>query len=106
MEILKSVHHAVRTHPTLGRMALYAIPDIRWSVNVRGIGLMSIRLRRNRSYWLRDPLYNESFMLGAMQRLIRPNDIVFDVGANLGLYVRFMVQRFGAGKVIALRRNG
>ena len=101
MEILKSLRHAVRTHPTLGRMALYAIPDIRWSVNVRGIGLMSIHLRRNRSYWLRDPLHHESFMLGAMQRLIRPNDIVFDVGANLGLYVRFMVQRFGAGRVIA-----
>jgi FkbM family methyltransferase len=101
VRILKSLHHAIRVHPTLGRMALYAIPDIRWSVNVRGIGSMSINLRRNRSYWLRDPLYHESFMLGAMQRLIRPDDIVFDVGANIGLYVRFMVQQFGAGRVIA-----
>jgi FkbM family methyltransferase len=99
--ILNRLHHAIRNQPTLGRMVLYAIPDVRWSVNVRGIGLMKIHLRRNRSYWLRDPLYHESFMLGAMQRLIRPNDVVFDVGANIGLYVRFMVQQFGAGKVIA-----
>jgi FkbM family methyltransferase len=101
LRILKSLHHAIRTHPTLGRMAVFAIPDIRWSVDVRGIGPMSINLRRNRSYWLRDPLCHESFMLGAMQRFIRPDDIVFDVGANIGLYVRFMAQRFGAGRVIA-----
>jgi FkbM family methyltransferase len=99
--ILKGLQHFVRTHPTLGRIALYAIPDVRWSVNVRGIGLMSIQLRRNRSYWLRDPLSRESFMLGAMQRLIRPHHVVFDVGANIGLYVRFMVQQFGAARVIA-----
>lgn len=61
---------------------------------------MKITLRRNRSYWLRDPLVHETFMLGALQRLIRSGDTVFDVGANIGLYVRFMV-RFGAQRVIA-----
>ena len=99
--MLKNLHHAIRTRPRLGRVALCAIPDIPWRVNVRGIGPMNIRLRRNRSYWLRDPLSHESFMLGAMQRLIDPNDIVFDAGANIGLYVRFMLQKFGAGRVIA-----
>lgn len=101
MPILRSLNHVIRTHPALGRMAIRAIPDMRWTLNVRGVGPMTISLRRNRSYWLRDPLTHEAFMLGAMQRLIHPGDVVFDVGANIGLYVRFMVQRFGAGKVIA-----
>jgi FkbM family methyltransferase len=101
MRIFNGLHGAIRTHATLGRIALYAIPSVRWIVKIRGIGPMSINLRRNRSYWLRDPLYHESFMLGAMQQLIRPNDIVFDVGANIGLYARFMIQHFGASRVIA-----
>jgi FkbM family methyltransferase len=82
-------------------MAIRAIPDIPWGVNVRHIGPMKINVRTNRSYWLRDPVEGEKFILGAMQRLVRPGDIVFDVGANIGLHVRFLVQQFGAGKVIA-----
>jgi FkbM family methyltransferase len=62
---------------------------------------MTINLRRNRSYWLRDPLQHEAFMLGALRRLIRPGDTVYDAGANIGLYVRFMAQEFAAGRVIA-----
>jgi FkbM family methyltransferase len=61
---------------------------------------MAINLRRNRSYWLRDPA-SEDFVLSAMQRLVRPGDTVFDAGANIGLCVRFLIQRFGASKVIA-----
>lgn len=40
-------------------------------------------------------------MLGALQRLIRPGDVVYDVGANIGIYSRFIVQEFGASKVYA-----
>jgi FkbM family methyltransferase len=83
-------------------LALRAIPDLRWKVSVRGIGPMSISLRRNRSYWLRDPLTHESFMLSALERIVQPGDVVLDAGANIGLYSRFLIQRFGAGKVIAI----
>lgn len=99
--LLKGLRRAMVRHPTVGRMVLYAIPDAQWSVNVLGIGPMKFRLRSNRGYWLRDPLYHESFTLGAMQRFIRCDDVVFDAGANIGLYVRFMIQRFGARRVIA-----
>jgi FkbM family methyltransferase len=91
----------MREYPALGRIALYAIPNISVNIGVSDIGPLSIRLRSNRSYWLRDPLLHERFMLGAMQRLIQPGDIVFDVGANIGLYVRFIVQKLRAEQVIA-----
>jgi FkbM family methyltransferase len=39
-------------------------------------------------------------MLGALQRLIRPGDVVYDVGANIGLYTRF-IAHFGASQIIA-----
>lgn len=40
-------------------------------------------------------------MLGALQRLVRSGDVVYDVGANIGLYSRFLVQVFDAGQVYA-----
>jgi len=60
-----------------------------------------IRLRQHRMYWLRPPLLGESFMLSALQRLVREGDVVYDIGANIGLYSRFLVQCFGASKVYA-----
>jgi hypothetical protein len=66
MSALQKLHHAIRTNPRLGRMAIRAIPDIPLGVNVRHIGPMKINLRTNRSYWLRDPVEGEKFILGAM----------------------------------------
>src|SRR5437016_14508220 len=40
-------------------------------------------------------------MFGAMKRLIRPGDVSYDVGANVGLYARFMADVFGAAQVFA-----
>lgn len=58
-------------------------------------------MRRHRSYWLRDPLTLDRFFFGALQRLLQPGDVVYDVGSNIGLYVRFLVQQFQASRVIA-----
>jgi FkbM family methyltransferase len=99
--LLGKLQHAVRTRPALTRMALRAIPDINWNIKVRDIGPMNISIRKNRSYWLRDPVESEYFVLGSLQRLVRPGDTVFDAGANIGLHVRFLVQIFGANKVVA-----
>ena len=49
----------------------------------------------------RDTGTNLGFMLGALRRLIDPGAVVFDVGANIGMYVRFMLCRFNAGRVVA-----
>lgn len=35
------------------------------------------------------------------QRLIRPGDTVYDIGANIGLYSRIMLRWFQAGRIIA-----
>jgi FkbM family methyltransferase len=91
----------VRTTPWLGRWALRALPDMRWKINVHPIGRLEIRLRRDRNSWLRSPILSDGFMLGALQRLIHPGDVVYDIGANIGIYSRFMAQQFGAGRVYA-----
>lgn len=91
----------VRQNPTLGRIALLSIPDIHKKIHIEPIGPFHIRLRRHRSYWLRDPLTHERTLFGVLQMMIRKGDIVWDVGANIGLYSRFFVQAFGAGSVVA-----
>lgn len=91
----------LRTRPTLGRWSLYCIPDIRRRIRISEIGPLVIRLRRNRSFWLRHPLTHEGFMFGALRRLTRPGDVAYDVGANIGMYARFWTRVFGAGRVVA-----
>ena len=82
------------------RLALVVIPDITVPIKVHPIGWMTIRLKQHRLFWTRDFLTREAFMLGALKRLIRPGDVVYDVGANIGLYTRF-IAHFGASRIIA-----
>jgi FkbM family methyltransferase len=95
------ISYQIRKRPLLGRLILKAIPDMRWQINVRPIGKVSIRLRQHRMFWLRPPLVHEGFMLGGLQRLIREGEVAYDIGANIGLYSRFMVQVFKASHVYA-----
>src|SRR4029079_3332455 len=90
----------LRRQPVLGRWALNCLPDWPLRIQIPPIGRFHIRLRRHRSFWLRHPLTHEQFPLGVLQRLIRPGAVVYDVGANVGLYARFMTSVFGAGRVI------
>jgi len=87
-------------HRKLGALALRCLPDIRHGIKIPPIGRFDIRLRRNRSFWIRHPLAGETLMLGYLRRLVRPGDTVYDVGANLGLYTRFALH-FGAGLVVS-----
>jgi FkbM family methyltransferase len=41
------------------------------------------------------------FPLAALQALVRPGSVVYDVGANVGLYARFLVNCFRAARVVA-----
>jgi FkbM family methyltransferase len=101
MPFVRSLANSLRTRPLLGRWALRMIPDVPWTVQVEGIGPFRIRLRRNRSWWLRKPLESESFPFAMLRRWVRPGDVVYDCGANLGLYDRFLVSNLGAGRVVA-----
>jgi FkbM family methyltransferase len=100
LRLVRFVAYRLRTHPLLGRWALRLIPDCHWTLPLAGLGPFRIRLRRNRSLWLRDPLDSERFPFAMLRQLVRPGDVVYDVGANLGLYSRYLVS-LGARQVIA-----
>jgi FkbM family methyltransferase len=99
--IVRSIALALRTRPLLGRWALRMIPDLPWTLDVEGIGPFRVRLRRNRSFWLRKPLESESFPFAMLRHFVRPGDVVYDCGANLGLYDRFLTATLGASRVVA-----
>jgi FkbM family methyltransferase len=90
----------LQKHRRLGGLALRCVPDIRRRIEIEHIGAFDIRLRTNRSLWIRSPLVIEGTMLGYLKRLVRPGDVVYDIGANVGLYTRFAA-RFGAGHTVA-----
>jgi len=101
MARVRSLAYFLRTRPVLGRWALRLVPDIPWTVRVEGLGSFRIHLRRNRSLWLREPLESESFPFAMLRHLVRPGNVVYDCGANLGLYSRFLTGVLGASRVIA-----
>ena len=77
------------------------IPDWPWTLQLAGIGPFRVRLRRNRSLWLRDPVQEESFPFAMLRHLVPAGGVVYDVGANLGLYVRYLINDLGAARVVA-----
>jgi FkbM family methyltransferase len=101
LPLIRSFGYRLRTHPRLGRWALRMIPDVPWTLDIPGIGPFRVRLRRNRSLWLREPMESEAFPFAMLRRLVRPGDVVYDVGANLGLYARYLVATLSAGRVIS-----
>jgi FkbM family methyltransferase len=101
ISVARKIANSLRTRPVLGRWALRMIPDLPWTAQVEGIGPFRLRLRRNRSLWLRTPLEMEDFPFAMLRHLVRPGDVVYDCGANLGLYCRFLIGTLHAGRVIA-----
>ncbi len=91
----------IRKHQRLSRWTLALLPDLRWNLEILGIGPFEVRMRSNRSMILRNPAIYESFNLQSMQLLLEPGDIAYDVGANIGLFTRWMVQGCEASQVVA-----
>ena len=91
----------IKKHKYLSIFCLYLIPDWHITINMPYIGKFRIRLRRNRSFWLRDPLQLEMYPLSVLKAIVRPGDVVWDVGANIGLYSRWLVNHLLVSKVIA-----
>jgi FkbM family methyltransferase len=101
---LGSLAEWVRTRPLLRRTAHAAVrfmPDVPLTIRGGDIGRIRIRLRRHR--WMLWQKFGEAdgLTFGMFQRLIRPGDVVYDIGANIGLYSRVMIKWFGAKQVIA-----
>ena len=98
---LLQLSNLVRKNPLLLNMALRCIPNRIKRIRIPGIGPFDIHLKKNRSFWLRDPLMLEAFPMNFLKHLINPGDVVFDIGSNIGLYMRFELECFNAGKVVA-----
>jgi len=101
---LGSIAEWVRTQPLLRRTAHAAVrfvPDVPLTIGAGDLGRVRIRLRRHR--WMLWQKFGEAdgLTFGMFHRLIRPGDVVYDIGANIGLYSRVMIKWFGAGQVIA-----
>lgn len=96
-----NVINFVKGNKILSRIALFLIPDWYFVLSTPFIGKFRIRLRRNRSFWLRDPLSLEKYPLSVLKIIVKPGDVVWDVGANIGLYSRWFITKLGAIKVFA-----
>jgi len=99
--LMRPISSRVRRHPTLARMTLACVPDLRVRANVPLVGPFYIKIKTNRSYWLRNPLDLELFPLGALRAMARPDDVAWDIGGNIGLYSRFLCGECGVGRVAA-----
>lgn len=99
MHFIRKLSLVVRRIPALSRLALACTPDWHAHIEIPQIGRLRIRIRRNRSLWLRPPLTLEGYPLAVMKAFVRPEDEVWDVGANIGLYARWLVQHLKARHV-------
>ena len=99
MRLLSPVINFIRRSPAVSRFALRCVPDVHAHITIPQIGRLRIRLRRNRSLWLRPPLTLEEYPLAALKAFVRPTDTVWDVGANIGLYARWLTTHLHARQV-------
>jgi FkbM family methyltransferase len=102
--LLNSMARGIRRSPRLLKLArsvVFLIPDVAWTANVAPLGRLRIRLRRHRWFMYQDFRTSDAVMIAIFNRLVRPGDTVFDIGANIGVYTRFVVHALGAGKVVA-----
>lgn len=99
--ILLHIFIFLRRNKRLARMVYFCVPDIPVKIKIPQIGLLRIRLRRNKLLWLRSPLAMEWYPLAALKAFVRPSDVVWDVGANIGMYSRWLVSHLKAGRVYA-----
>jgi FkbM family methyltransferase len=91
----------IRLRPRLAAAVLRIVPDYSTTIRLPHLGRFRIRLRRNRAFWLRDPEEFERYPFRVLQHLVRPGDVVADIGANLGLYSRFVASWTRAARVLA-----
>jgi FkbM family methyltransferase len=102
--MLSSLADFVRSHALLRKCAHAAvrlIPDRPHTIKVPDLGPVRIRMRRHRHMLWENAGVGEALMMAIFRRLIRPGDVVYDIGANIGLYTRMMIAWFGADRVIA-----
>src|SRR5262245_21361662 len=98
---MKRILAFLRRHKLLSWITLNCVPDWHWKIQIPNIGRVRIRLSRNRSLWIRHPFTHEWYPLSALKALVHSTDVVWDVGANIGVYSRVFVQCLNAKHVYA-----
>ena len=91
--------------PTIARRVVRGVfrllPDVPVTRNVPLLGRFRFRLRRHR--WLMGSRCFDSHVtnLAMFHRLVRPGDVVYDVGANIGYYVRYVLAHLKPKAIVA-----
>lgn len=98
LKIIKSV-------PGLGAIASkmqFLVPDRVVVREVDGLGAFAFRLRRHRWMMGEKPFEggHHASTLAMFRALIRPGDVVYDIGANIGYYTRFIARDLGASRIV------
>ncbi len=95
----------IKTVPGLGALASkmqFLVPDRVVVRDVDGLGRFAFRLRRHRWMMGATPFAggHHASTLAMFRKLIRPGDVVYDIGANIGYYSRFIARDLGASRLV------
>lgn len=95
----------IKSVPGLGALASkmqFLVPDRVVVRDVDGLGRFAFRLRRHRWMMGEKPFAggHHASTLAMFRELIRPGDVVYDIGANIGYYSRFIARDLGASRLI------
>lgn len=96
---LRWIGNLLRRNPSVARVALGCIPNRHVHIHLADVGRFRIHLRRHRSLWLRPLSTLEWYPFAALKHLIRPGDIVWDVGGNIGVYARWLAAQTQAAHI-------
>ena len=91
----------VRRNPVLARLVLRLVPDTVKTVSLATIGPFAYRRRTNRWLWLRGVAETERVPWTMLRALVDADSVVFDCGANIGLYCRYLTGALGCKQVYA-----
>jgi FkbM family methyltransferase len=101
-------YDAIRTwlaaHPALvglARRGVRFVPDVPVTRTIPQIGPFRFGIRRHRWLLGENCLAGHQRNLEMFRRLIRPGDVVYDVGANIGYYARYMLGNLPLSRLVA-----
>jgi FkbM family methyltransferase len=102
--VLRSVRDALEPNPP--RFPAAAAPDQRFTFNVAGIALELPRDALTPRVWraLAEGWYEDA-ELEAVTAVLRPDDVVLELGAAVGVVSAFVARRPGVRRVVAVEAN-
>lgn len=99
--LVKAIRSNQLTHSLAQRMQ-QVIPDRAVTRDLERMGPFRFRLRRHRWMLGNHPFGGEhELTMQCFRRLVRPNDVFYDIGANVGYYVRLIMQELPVSQLVA-----